>query len=120
MKTFKRILWAILILTIVGFLFRGWIYRHVITYKSIGQRINYSATNNKLIDFIEKGANKNNDINVKDIIEQSLSLTSQQLNFTTCKNDNDPNKLISSKTDCTLCWLRIILFNIMQLSFKKT
>lgn len=98
MKIFKRILWAILIIIAVGFLFRGWIYRHVITYKSMGQRANYSATNNKLIDFIEKSVANNNNSDIKEIIEQSLSITSHQLNFTACKNDNDPNKLICSKT----------------------
>ena len=98
MKIIKRILLTILILTTVGILFRGWFYRHLITYKSVGHRTNYSATDNKLVDLINASANRQTDPDIEQIIKLGLSITSRQLNFTTNKNDTDPNKLITSKT----------------------
>jgi hypothetical protein len=53
MKFIKRTFITILILTTVGLLFRGWFYRHLVTYKSVGLRTNYSATNEKLTDYID-------------------------------------------------------------------
>ena len=97
-KFIKRTLLAILILTIVGLLFRGWFYRHLVTYKSIGLRINYSATDEKLINYIDANIDKEANLDIKQIIKIGLSITSRQLNFTTNKNDVDPNKLVSSKT----------------------
>ncbi|MFB9077963.1 hypothetical protein ACFFLS_04755 [Flavobacterium procerum] len=98
MKIIKRIALAILILTAVGLVFRGWFYRHLVTYKSVGLRINYSATNDKLVDLINSSAGKQTDLDIEQIIELGLSITSKQLNFTVDKNNTDPNKLITSKT----------------------
>ena len=90
MKIIKRILLTILILTTVGILFRGWFYRHLITYKSVGHRTNYSATDNKLVDLINASADRQTDPDIEQIIKLGLSITSRQLNFTTNKNDTDP------------------------------
>ena len=68
------------------------------TYKSVGQRQQYLATDKKLVHFINTNVGDNRAVDIKDIIEIGLSATSQQLNFTTSKNDNDPNQLINSKT----------------------
>ena len=89
MKILKRTLLIILVLIAVGLLFRGWFYRHLISYKSVGQRTNYLATDDKLVDYIEKSAIDKKDLDVKEIIKLGLSITSQQLNFTACKNDID-------------------------------
>jgi len=97
MKIFKRTILIILILTTVGLLFRGWLYRNLVTYKSIGLRTNYSATDDKLIDYIDTNSEKYADLDIEQIIKLGLSITSKQLNYTADKNDNDPNKLISSK-----------------------
>ena len=97
MKILKRIALIILILATVGFLFRGWIYGQLVTYKSIGKRTSYVASDTKLIDYIDERADYKNDPDIKDIIKTSLSATSRQLNFSASKNDNDPNKLIKSK-----------------------
>ena len=86
----------VLILVIVSLICRGTIFRHLVTYKSIGTRINYKIHNKEFIDYIESD-NKNN-TNIKDVIKNSLSITSKRLNFTASKNNNDPNKLINSKT----------------------
>lgn len=98
MKFIKRTLLIILILTTVGLLFRGWFYRHLVTYKSVGLRTNYSATDNKLVDLINASAGNQTEPDIEQIIELGLSITSKQLNFTEDKNETDPNKLITSKT----------------------
>ena len=98
MKFIQRITLTIIVLTTVGVLFRGWFYRHLVTYKSVGQRQQYLATDKKLVHFINTNVGDNRAVDIKDIIEIGLSATSQQLNFTTSKNDNDPNQLINSKT----------------------
>jgi hypothetical protein len=82
----------------VGFLFRGWIYRQVVTYKSEGLRPSYLATDNNLVIYIEANVGDKKDLEIKNVIKLGLSATSRQLNFTTSKNDNDPNKLIKSRT----------------------
>ncbi len=98
MKIIKRIFLTILIITTVGLLFRGSIYRFLVTYKSIGLRTNYSATDKKLIEYIDGGIDKQNVSEIEKIIKVALSLTSKQLNFSADKNDSDPQKLINSKT----------------------
>jgi hypothetical protein len=101
MRLLKIIKWAalaMLMLTTVGLLFRGWFYRHLITYKSVGHRTNYFATNKQLVDIIDANADQENSIDIRQIIKLGLSITSEQLNFTAKKNEIDPNKLISSKT----------------------
>jgi hypothetical protein len=97
MKIIKRTFLTILILTTVGLLFRGWFYRHLVTYKSVGLRTNYSATDEKLIDYIDARIDKQTEPDIKQLIKIGLSMTSEQLNFTADKNDIDPNKLVSSK-----------------------
>ena len=57
MKIIKRIFLTILIITTVGLLFRGSIYRFLVTYNSIGLRTNYSTTDKKLIKYIKVGIN---------------------------------------------------------------
>lgn len=82
----------------VGLLFRGWLYRNLVTYKSVGLRINYSATDKVLTDYIDANYDKQIVPDIKQIIKLGLSMTSRQLNFTADKNEIDPNKLITSRT----------------------
>ena len=98
MKFIKRTLLIILIISTVGLLFRGWFYRHLVTYKSVKIRTNYLATNIKLTDYIDANTDNQTDLDIKQIIKLGLSITSRKLNFTVDKNDTDPNKLIISKT----------------------
>jgi hypothetical protein len=74
------------------------VYRNVVIYKSLGQRQNYLATDKKLVQYFEANTSDKKDTTIKYIIRQSLSATSQKLNFTASNNDTDPNKLINSKT----------------------
>ena len=101
MKLLKRILIVILFLALSGFLFRGWLYRNLVTYKSVGQRITYLAKEERLVNYIEKSVADKKNAEALDIIKIGLSITSKKLKFTLSKNNNDPNKLINSeKANC--------------------
>ncbi len=97
MKIFKRTILAILMLTIIGFLFRGWLYRYLVTYQSVGVRTNYIVTNDTLTGYIEASLTQQTDLEVEQIIQLGLSITARRLHFTAAQNDIDPNKLVSSK-----------------------
>lgn len=98
MKIIKRITLTILILTAIGLFFRGWFYRQLVTYKSVGLRASYSATDDKLVSYINASADKYSDRDIEQIIKLGLSITSAKLNFTAHKNNSNPNILITSKT----------------------
>jgi hypothetical protein len=98
MKLTKRILSTLLLLATIGLVFRGPIFRLIVSYKSIGQRTAYSALNADLIDYIEKNERDEVIADIEEVIKNALSKTSKKLNYTTSKNDNDPNKLIDLKT----------------------
>jgi hypothetical protein len=97
MNKYKLLLLFILILIAFSILFRGWIYRNFITYKSLGIRQNIAATSPKLTEYLQANIDKNLNNNVEQIIKVGLSLTSGQLYFTTGKNSVDPNQLIHLK-----------------------
>lgn len=79
-------------------MFRGCIYRHLVTYKPIQPRQNYQATDKMFIDYIENNLDNKTNLDIKEIIKIGLSKTSNQLTFSSSKNDKDPNKLIYSNT----------------------
>lgn len=87
-----------LILFIGVFAFRGWIYRHIVTYKSFGVREKYTVTDSSLMKLLSENEAKNDLTEISGVINSSLLLTSEQLNFTDSTNDLDPNKLVNSKT----------------------
>ena len=93
----KRLAWILLALVVIGIIFRGWLYRHMVEYKSIGHRNSYSVTDHQLINLLNEASEKQADPNVEDIIELALSITSQQLHYTTGRNDNNPNMLVASR-----------------------
>lgn len=97
MKFIQRIILAIIMLTIIVFLFRGWLYRHLVRYHSAGVRTNYVATDDQLINYIETSADKQTDLDIAQIIQLGLSITSKQLHFTATQNAIDPNQLVYSK-----------------------
>lgn len=94
MRFLKRTLLAFFILISVGIVFRGWLYRHLVAYQSIGQRENYPALNKALVEFIESQANSAKD--ARSIVQQALALTSQKLAFAAAKSERDPNRLIQN------------------------
>jgi len=94
----QRLLLAFFLLLAMVFFFRGWLYRQIVTYQTIGQRAGYSVNDQKLINYIDHSLGGKKDPDVQSIIQLSLSITAQQLNFTAGRNDLDPNKLVYSKT----------------------
>jgi len=98
MKTLKKVFFTILVLLIIGILLRGTLYRSIVAYESIGQRMNYEITNDKLTQYINENCPGKDSADIKEIIKTSLSATSKILNFTFSKNDRNPNKLIDSQT----------------------
>ena len=98
MKFVKRLTLTLLIFGTIGFLCREWLYNQFVSYRSIGFRPTYVASNPKLINYLNSDSSKQKNPDIHQIIKQSLSITSGKLNFTTGKNSNDPNKLITSRT----------------------
>lgn len=96
MKTFRKILIALLALVVIAVLFRGFLYRQLVSYEVTGNRTNYIANNPELVSLIDSHGEEH--LQIDDIISESLEITSRHLHYTMAKNDNDPNKLIESKS----------------------
>ena len=97
MKTIKRSLLMLILLTSVGFLFRGWIYRHVVTYKSVGTRTTYPASDKNFTQYIDSYIDNQMQPDIKQIIKLALAITSEKLNYAAQKTDIDPNILFTSR-----------------------
>lgn len=91
-KIFKIIGITILLLIIC----RGFIFRSTIYYTDIGDRKDIKITNTDLIKTINK-ASKDKDLDIYTIAEIADNITTEQLQFTTGKASNNPNKLINTK-----------------------
>ncbi len=87
-----------IVLMLIGFVFRGPVYRKIVAYKSLAERPNYSIKNTNLINYIEANVPKKDTLQIEEIIRVSLKITSRKLRFTASNNYSDPNKLIRSKT----------------------
>lgn len=98
MKFTKRSFLSILILVTILCILRGWLYRNIVTYKSIGQRQVYLPRDKKLISSFEANVDDNKKIDIKGIIEFGLSSTAKHLHYSVNPKTNDPNKLIYTKT----------------------
>jgi hypothetical protein len=98
MKSIRRIFLTFLVLVSIGILFRGWFYRHLVVYKSVGLRENYFARDKKLLDCLDARSTELKDPNISQIIKLGLSITSEELNYSMYRSDIDPNKLVHSKT----------------------
>lgn len=95
MKRFlKWILVVVGVVLLCGVVFRGFIYRQLFHYQPIGQRTIYNATRPELIRFIDDATSSFKPEGVEHIVEKSLALTSERLQFRAARNDNDPDKLI--------------------------
>jgi len=94
----KNLLLIFFVFITVLFLSRGFLFRELFSYKSRGERTNYWATDSKLIELIEKNIDKETEYEVPEIVQLTLSITSNHLAFTSGKNHKDPNNLVSSNT----------------------
>ncbi len=101
MKILKKTIQFIFLIAVIGFLVRGWIYRHSVIYRTISPRTNYSAHNPKLITNLDRKTKDKKLEDIQSIIDECLSITSDQLYFSSKSKVVDPNKLIDSKaTHC--------------------
>jgi len=92
----KKALKIIGIVTLILIICRGFIFRSTIHYTDIGNRKEIKITNLDLIASINK-ASQNKSIDIYTIAEIANDITTQQLQFTTGKASNNPNKLINTK-----------------------
>lgn len=97
MKLVKRFSLFAFLMILVLFLFKGLLFRNCVTYKSIKTKEYFPIKNAKLIEYINENVDEHADTSIVNTIKLALSITSNQLNFTTDKNDSDPNKLITTK-----------------------
>lgn len=98
MKSLKRILLTFLIILAVAVLFRGEIFRSLVTYKTLGERSSFVINDQKLDSLIISDPKNIKEPGIHQIIETGLAITSRSLNFTIDKNEVDPNKLVYTKT----------------------
>ena len=99
LKFLKRTILTLLLIISICILFRGCIFRNIITYKSVSIRPhNYLVKDRRLAAVIDSSVGIITNPNIKQIIECALKITSEQLNFTVGQNDIDPNKLVYSRT----------------------
>lgn len=102
MRFLKRMACTIGLLVAIGWMFRGWLYTHLLTYRSVGVRAAVYATSHRdLIAYLDSGAKNADKMAIEDLIRRALSLTSEKLHFADNQTDIDPNKLIhSGKAHC--------------------
>jgi len=96
MKILRRIFLVIAVVLIIIVL-RGPLYRFTVSYSSIGQRAGYEIANDKLWQYLRENNVEKDSADIKEVIETSLTLTSNRLDFVFSKNNSNPNLLIDSK-----------------------
>lgn len=97
----KKVFWGSIFLIAGCILFRGWIYRSIITYRSVGQRVGYEATSPSLKRVLRGQIAKAPPSDVTTAIQHSLSLTNSHLEYVLQSNVVDPNVLVNSgKAHC--------------------
>ncbi|MEM6298607.1 MAG: hypothetical protein AAF740_07970 [Bacteroidota bacterium] len=95
----KKLLLVLGILVILLVVFRGFIYRSLIHYESIGVRSEIRITNSTLIEVITKRS-QNEEITVRNIVTIADQITQETLEFTTNRASKNPNDLRTQKANC--------------------
>lgn len=96
MKRFKKLFFSLLILTILTFLLRNWLFWQLFSYQALGDRPTYAIQNQELRTYIENELPTNSVKPPRVILKKALRLSAQQLHFSAARNHNDPNLLIDS------------------------
>ncbi|MFN6039743.1 MAG: hypothetical protein ACK452_14830, partial [Bacteroidota bacterium] len=78
-------------------MFRQQVYNLIVYYKSVDQRPIYSINNKSLINFINSKSDQKSQPEIRQIIQSSLSLTSEHLSFTTELSNPEPVSLYKIK-----------------------
>jgi hypothetical protein len=98
MKQFKKLIFGLLVLTILTFLLRNWLFWQLFSYQAVGERPTYAIKNPELRTYIERELPANSVKSPRIILKKALQLSAQQLHFTAARNHNDPNLLINSRS----------------------
>ncbi len=94
MKKFIRIS---LILVVMLVLLRGYIFRQVVVYQTVGHRVSYPITNPDLKAYLNAHACLSEHCSETEIINRALTLTADHLHFTAANNSVDPNRLYETQ-----------------------
>lgn len=95
-KSIARILLIIIVMLVAAFIFRGGIYRGLVSYKEDGGRKNYKAKDKNLVIFIEDRIDKSA-TDIESIVDLSQKITNDALSFSSEIKENDPNKTVLLK-----------------------
>lgn len=93
-KRFTKILLIIALILAALFVFRGTIYRTVVTYKEDGSRKNYKVKDKNLAIFIEDNIKSSQAGDIESIVDLSQEITDLALTFSVDAKENDPNKTV--------------------------
>lgn len=85
----------ILVFLLISILFRGWIFRQLITYINIGERENIKVTNTRLLEKIRLKSTEEA-IKIEQIIQIAKSITIKELRFSKNQISRNPNDLIDT------------------------
>ena len=96
-KYLKRIGLSILVLTLLCIIFRGPLYRLLVSYSVAGKRQQYTVRDKRFSAYLDSTTTGFRPADVRDLIRLSLKITAKRLNYTASRNDNDPNRLFQSK-----------------------
>ena len=105
----KKFFQIILLLLIIGFCFKGTIFRSLIKYNLIFERNTENLQSQELIKLIDSEILKINNLKINDIIEISSKLTNRHLSFTFQNIPQNLTSIISSKKGNCVGYAR--LFN---------
>lgn len=97
MKFLRRFLLTVLVLLSLAMLFRGWIYRSLVTYRSAGTRVTYTVTDPALAAAVAACADGDNNPGVQQVLDDALQLTADKLYFRSSNTSGNPNELIRSQ-----------------------
>jgi hypothetical protein len=96
LKFLKRLLITSLAILIIWYFFGPSVYRWSVSYVAMEERTGHKATAPALIVYINEEASEKTE-EIKEIVRQSLKLTSDKLSFTLEACPRDPNLLIETK-----------------------
>lgn len=91
---FTKILLILVLICGALYIFRGAVYRSIITYKEDGNRKNYKVKDKNLAIFIEDNIESNQEGDIESIVYLSQEITSTALSYSEDAKESDPNKTV--------------------------
>lgn len=96
-KFFQKVLTALICISVLLVVFRGWFYRQFFSYKNFGDRRSYTVTDETFREYIDQEITAHKPQSASDVIQLALDITAARLHFSGAKNEIDPNKLMHSQ-----------------------